>query len=73
MQWHAMYGMSMKPVPQTWEDFCAHWDRVCRDELEINKATLKIFGIRIPKPGTPGDEVALRLPAGRGTRFYGTP
>ena len=50
VQWYAMYGMSMRPVPETWEEFCEYWDRVCRDELEINKATLEIFDIRIPKP-----------------------
>ena len=50
VQWYAMYGMSMKPVPQTWEEFCEYWDRVCRDELEINRATTEIFDIRIPKP-----------------------
>ena len=45
-----MYGMSMRPVPQTWEAFCEYWDRVCREDLEINRATLDIFDIRIPKP-----------------------
>ena len=50
VQWYRMYGMSMRPVPKTWEDFCEYWDRVCRDELEINRATLDIFDIRIPKP-----------------------
>ena len=50
VQWYRMYGMSMRPVPRTWEDFCQYWDRVCRDELEINQATLDIFHIRIPKP-----------------------
>ncbi|MCV7171218.1 oxygenase MpaB family protein [Mycobacterium sp. CPCC 205372] len=50
VQWYSMYGMSMRPVPETWEDFCEYWDRKCREELEINKATLDIFDIRIPKP-----------------------
>lgn len=50
VQWYEMYGMSMRPVPKTWEEFCEYWDRVCRDELEINRATLDIFEIRIPKP-----------------------
>ncbi|MEV3904548.1 oxygenase MpaB family protein [Mycobacterium sp. NPDC050551] len=50
VQWYSMYGMSMRPVPNTWEDFCEYWDRKCREELEINKATLDIFDIRIPKP-----------------------
>ena len=50
VQWYRMYGMSMRPVPETWEDFQEYWDDKCRDELEINRATLDIFTIRIPKP-----------------------
>ena len=50
VQWYRMYGMSMRPVPETWEEFCEYWERTCRDELEINRATLDIFTIRIPKP-----------------------
>ncbi|WP_369806925.1 oxygenase MpaB family protein [Mycobacterium sp. 1245499.0] len=50
VQWYRMYGMSMRPVPETWEEFQEYWDRVCREELEINQATLDIFRIRIPKP-----------------------
>lgn len=50
VQWYRMYGMSMRPVPSSWEEFQAYWDRKCREELEINKATLDIFTIRIPKP-----------------------
>jgi uncharacterized protein (DUF2236 family) len=50
VQWYRMYGMSMRPVPTTWEEFQDYWDQVCRDQLEINQATLDIFQIRIPKP-----------------------
>jgi uncharacterized protein (DUF2236 family) len=50
VQWYRMYGMSMRPVPESWEEFQQYWDRICRDELEINQATLDIFQIRIPKP-----------------------
>jgi uncharacterized protein (DUF2236 family) len=50
VQWYRMYGMSMRPVPQTWEAFCEYWDRTCREDLELNRATLDIFTIRIPKP-----------------------
>ncbi len=50
VQWYRMYGMSMRPVPETWEDFREYWEAKCRDELEINRATLDIFTIRIPKP-----------------------
>jgi uncharacterized protein (DUF2236 family) len=50
VQWYRMYGMSMRPVPTSWEDFQIYWQRTCRDELQINQATLDIFEIRIPKP-----------------------
>ncbi len=50
VQWYRMYRMSMRPVPNTWEEFQAYWDRQCSEELEINKATLDIFTIRIPTP-----------------------
>ena len=50
VQWYRMYGMSMRPVPNSWEEFQEYWDAKCRDELEINRATLDIFTIRIPKP-----------------------
>ena len=50
VQWYRMYGMSMRPVPKSWEDFQEYWQRVGRDELEINQATLDIFNLRIPKP-----------------------
>jgi uncharacterized protein (DUF2236 family) len=50
VQWYRMYGMSMRPVPKSWDEFQAYWDRKCNEELEINKATLDIFTIRIPKP-----------------------
>jgi uncharacterized protein (DUF2236 family) len=50
VQWYRMYGMSMRPVPKSWEEFQEYWERVCRDELELNQAALDIFQIRIPKP-----------------------
>ncbi|OKH74943.1 hypothetical protein EB74_00685 [Mycobacterium sp. SWH-M5] len=50
VQWYRMYGMSMRPVPGSWEEFQEYWETKCRDELEINRATLEILSIRIPKP-----------------------
>src|SRR5215813_9930356 len=50
VQWYRMYGMSMRPVPTSWEEFQEYWERKCSEELEINKATLDIFTIRIAKP-----------------------
>lgn len=51
VRWYAQYGLSMRPVPKTWEQFCQYWCDKCRDELEINPATTAILDIRIPKPG----------------------
>ncbi|WP_078322671.1 oxygenase MpaB family protein [Mycobacteroides chelonae] len=50
VQWYRMYGMSMRPVPNSWEEFQQYWTRVCDEELEINRATMDIFHIQIPKP-----------------------
>ncbi|MGV0635754.1 oxygenase MpaB family protein [Mycolicibacillus trivialis] len=50
VQWYRMYGMSMRPVPESWEDFCRYWDRVCREELELTPAAAGILDMRIPKP-----------------------
>ena len=50
VQWYRMYGMSMRPVPTSWEAFQEYWAHKCDEELEINRATLDIFSIRIPKP-----------------------
>ncbi|MDI3315657.1 MAG: oxygenase MpaB family protein [Mycobacterium sp.] len=50
VQWYRMYGMSMRPVPRSWEEFQQYWERVCRDKLEINQATVDILRIRVPKP-----------------------
>lgn len=50
VQWYRMYGMSMRPVPKTWEEFCAYWDRVCVEDLELTPAARDILNMRIPKP-----------------------
>jgi uncharacterized protein (DUF2236 family) len=43
--WYRMYGMSMRPVPKTWEDFCVYWDRMCTEVLEDNWATRKVLDL----------------------------
>lgn len=49
--WYAMYGMSMRPVPQTWEDFEVYWDHMCHEVLEDNKATRDVLDLTtLPKP-----------------------
>jgi uncharacterized protein (DUF2236 family) len=43
--WYRMYGMSMKPVPKTWEDFEVYWDHMCRNVLEDNRATREVLAL----------------------------
>lgn len=50
VQWYRMYGMSMRPVPKSWDEFCEYWDRVCEEELEMTPAAQGILDMRIPKP-----------------------
>lgn len=50
VQWYRMYGMSMRPVPESWEDFCEYWERVGRENLELTPAARDILYMRIPKP-----------------------
>jgi uncharacterized protein (DUF2236 family) len=50
-QWYSMYGMSMRPVPETWEAFQAYWDHMCRNVLENNKAARDVLDLaELPKP-----------------------
>jgi uncharacterized protein (DUF2236 family) len=51
--WFAMYGMSMRPVPATWAEFEAYWDRMCRDVLENTDAARAVLDLSaMPKPPT---------------------
>lgn len=51
VQWYRMYGMSMRPVPQTWEDFRVYWNRMCREELENTWAAREVLNLKsMPKP-----------------------
>ncbi|WP_037305163.1 oxygenase MpaB family protein [Amycolatopsis orientalis] len=51
VQWYEMYGMSMRPVPASWEDFQLYWKRMCEEVLEDNKATRDVLEIQdIAKP-----------------------
>ncbi|MFG3259232.1 oxygenase MpaB family protein [Streptomyces sp. NPDC048172] len=51
VRWWRLYGMSMRPVPESWEDFQAYWDRMAEEVLEDNKPTRDVLDIRlIAKP-----------------------
>jgi len=46
-----MYGMSMRPVPKTWEDFQVYWDHMCSEVLENNFAAREVLNLTaLPKP-----------------------
>jgi uncharacterized protein (DUF2236 family) len=44
-QWYSMYGMSMRPVPDTWEDFQRYWERMCTEVLENNWAAREVLNL----------------------------
>lgn len=49
--WYQMYGMSMRPVPKTWEEFQEYWDHMCSNVLEDNKATRDVLDLSpLPVP-----------------------
>lgn len=51
VRWWRMYDMTMRPVPESWEDFQRYWDHMCREVLEDNKATRDVLAIHeIGKP-----------------------
>ncbi|WP_454786421.1 oxygenase MpaB family protein [Mycobacterium antarcticum] len=51
VEWYRMYGMSMRPVPETWEDFQKYWDHMCHDVLENNFAARAVLDLsELPKP-----------------------
>ncbi|QDQ96768.1 oxygenase MpaB family protein [Tomitella fengzijianii] len=50
-QWYAQYGVSMRPVPDTWEDFQRYWKHMCAEVLEDNKATRDVLDLSaLPRP-----------------------
>jgi uncharacterized protein (DUF2236 family) len=45
IEWYRMYGMSMRPVPKSWEDFQVYWDRMCSEVLENNFAAREVLNL----------------------------
>ncbi|KUH99727.1 hypothetical protein AU190_15175 [Mycolicibacterium acapulense] len=43
--WYRMYGMSMRPVPKTWEEFQEYWDHMCNNVLENNWAAREVMDL----------------------------
>ncbi|WP_040510234.1 oxygenase MpaB family protein [Gordonia soli] len=49
--WYAMYGVSMRPVPDTYEDFLEYWDHMCRNVLRDHPAVRTVLDIsELPPP-----------------------
>ncbi len=42
VEWWQMYGVSMRPVPSTYDDFIAYWDHMITDVLEPTPAALAL-------------------------------
>ncbi|TQS41316.1 oxygenase MpaB family protein [Cryptosporangium phraense] len=58
IDWYAMYGLSMRPVPPDYDAFCAYWDRMCSSELEATPAALRLLALfdhfgDVAYPGVP--------------------
>lgn len=56
VQWYRMYDMSMRPVPETWEDFKEYWEHMCTHVLEATRppATCSTSAISTDLPSCPG-------------------
>lgn len=49
--WYAMYGVSMRPVPETYEDFLEYWDNMCRNVLRDHESVRTVLDIStLPAP-----------------------
>lgn len=49
--WYARYGVSMRPCPETYEDFLAYWDHMCREVLQDHPAVRTVLDIsELPPP-----------------------
>ncbi|MEV5617404.1 oxygenase MpaB family protein [Streptomyces bacillaris] len=46
VRWYALYGLSMKPVPGSWEEFQRYWDHMCAHVLEDNRPTRDVLNMR---------------------------
>ncbi|WP_448222716.1 oxygenase MpaB family protein [Gordonia iterans] len=49
--WYAMYGVSMRPCPDTYEEFLEYWDHMCRHVLRDHEAVRTVLDItQLPPP-----------------------
>ncbi|MGW0039786.1 oxygenase MpaB family protein [Gordonia sp. NPDC003376] len=48
--WYAQYGVSMRPVPDTYEDFLEYWDHMCRNVLRDHESVRTVLDISLLPP-----------------------
>ncbi|MGA5824080.1 oxygenase MpaB family protein [Kitasatospora sp. NPDC094028] len=44
--WYRLYGLTMRPVPESWEAFQAYWQHMCTHVLEDTKAARDVLDLR---------------------------
>jgi uncharacterized protein (DUF2236 family) len=44
--WYRLYGLSMRPVPESWEAFQAYWQHMCAHVLRDTRATRDVLDLR---------------------------
>lgn len=47
VRWWRMYGMSMRPVPESWEEFRVYWERMAAEVLEDNRPTRDVLDLTL--------------------------
>lgn len=51
VRWYRLYGMSMRPVPESWAQFQEYWEHMCGQVLEANEPARAVLDIRhLAKP-----------------------
>jgi uncharacterized protein (DUF2236 family) len=58
IDWYAMYGLSLRPVPPDYAAFEAYWEHTCANVLEATPAAMRLLGLfdhfaDEPYPGVP--------------------
>ncbi|MFC0314431.1 oxygenase MpaB family protein [Gordonia phosphorivorans] len=48
--WYSMYGVSMRPCPDTYEEFLEYWDHMCRHVLRDHDAVRTVLDITVLPP-----------------------
>ncbi|MFI9275733.1 oxygenase MpaB family protein [Kitasatospora sp. NPDC052896] len=50
ISWYRLYGLTMRPVPESWAAFQTYWDHMCADVLEDTPAAGYVLDLRELEP-----------------------